>query len=77
MDMDKVIKFIAVRGKFILFLGLIFWAFANACMKFMPEYATQLPLPVYDFFYSITMNTEPSPPTETFEPPEPNPNPDS
>ena len=73
MDMDKVIKFIAVRGKFILFLGLIFWAFANACMKFMPEYATQLPLPVYDFFYSITMNTEPSPPTETFEPPEPNP----
>lgn len=68
MDMDKVIKFIAVRGKFILFLGLIFWAFANACMKFMPEYATQLPLPVYEFFYSITVNTEPSLPTETFDP---------
>jgi len=32
----------------------------------MPEYATQLPLPVYDFFYSITVNTEPSPPTESF-----------
>ena len=73
MDMDKVIKFIAVRGKFILFLGLIFWAFANACMKFMPEYATQLPLPVYEFFYSITVNTEPSSttgtiPLETIEP---------
>ena len=66
--MDKVIKFIAARGKFILFLGLIFWAFANACMKFMPEYATQLPLPVYEFFYSITVNTEPSLPTETFDP---------
>ena len=68
MYMDKVIKFIAVRGKFILFLGLIFWAFANACMKFMPEYATQLPPPVYEFFYSITVNTEPRPPTETFDP---------
>ena len=66
MDMDKVIKFIAARGKFILFLSLIFWAFANACVKFMPEYATQLPLPVYEFFYSITVNTEPSPPIETF-----------
>ena len=73
MDTDKVIKFIAARGKFILFSCLIFWAFANACVKFMPEYATQLPLPVYEFFYSITVNTEPSPPTETFEPPEPNP----
>ena len=31
----------------------------------MPEYATQLPLPVYEFFYSITVNTEPSPTTET------------
>jgi hypothetical protein len=29
-------------------------------MKFMPEYAIQLPLPIYDFFYSITVNTEPS-----------------
>ena len=57
MDTDKVIKFIAV--------WLVFWAFANACVKFMPEYATQLPLPVYEFFYSITVNTEPNPPTET------------
>ena len=73
MDMDKVIKFIAARGKFILFLSLILWAFANACVKFMPEYATQLPLPVYEFFYSITMNIEPSLPTETIplEPIEP------
>ena len=65
MEADKVMKFITV--------GLVLWAIVNALMKFMPEYATQLPLPVYDFFYSITMNTEPSPPTETFEPPEPNP----
>jgi len=65
MDTDKVMKFIAV--------GLVLWAIVNALMKFMPEYATQLPLPVYEFFYSITVNTEPSPPTETFEPPEPNP----
>ena len=27
----------------------------------------------FDIIYSITVNTEPSPPTETFEPPEPNP----
>ena len=65
MDTDNVIKFIA--------MGLIFWAFANACVKFMPEYATQLPLPIYEFFYSITVNTEPNPstgtiPLETIEP---------
>ena len=57
MDADNVIKFIA--------MGLVFWAFVNACVKFMPEYATQLPLPVYEFFYSITVNAEPSLPTET------------
>ena len=45
----------------------------NVSMKVMPNTATQLPLPVYEFFYSITVNTEPNPPTETFEPPEPNP----
>ena len=65
MVTDNVLKFITI--------ALIFWAFANACVKFMPEYATQLPLPVYEFFYSITVNTEPSPHTETFEPPEPDP----
>ena len=65
LDTDKVMKFIAV--------GLVLWAGVNVLMKVMPNTATQLPLPVYDFFYSITMNTEPSPPTETFEPPEPNP----
>ena len=71
MDTDKVMKFIAV--------GLVLWAGVNVLMKFMPNTATQLPLPVYEFFYAITVNTEPSftPPTETFEPPEPNPNPDS
>jgi len=58
MDTDKVIKFIAV--------GLVLWAGVNVLMKVMPNTATQLPLPVYEFFYSITVNTEPSPPTESF-----------
>ena len=57
MDTDNIMKFIAV--------GLALWGVVNALMKFMPEYATQLPLPVYEFFYSITINTEPSPTTET------------
>ena len=60
MDTDKVIKFIAV--------ALVLWAGVNVLMKFMPNTATQLPLPVYEFFYSITVNTEPSLPTETFDP---------
>ena len=58
MDTDKVIKFIAVV--------LVLWAGVNVLMKFVPDVATQLPLPVYEFFYSITVNTEQSPPTETF-----------
>ena len=64
MDADKVKNFIA--------LGLILYACVNVLMKLMPDIATQLPLPVYEFFYSITVNTEPnsptepSPPTETF-----------
>ena len=57
MDTDNIMKFIAV--------GLALWGVVNVLMKFMPEYATQLPLPVYEFFYSITVNTEPSPTTET------------
>ena len=69
MDTDKVMQFIAV--------GLVLWAVVNALMKFMPEYATQLPLPVYEFFYSITVNTEPSPPTESFPLETIEPNPDS
>ena len=69
MDADKVMKFIAV--------GLVLWAIVNALMKFMPEYATQLPPPVYEFFYSITVNTEPSPPTESFPLETVEPNPDS
>ena len=65
MDTDNIMKFIAV--------GLALWGVVNVLMKFMPEYATQLPLPVYEFFYSITVNTEPSPtteimPLETIEP---------
>ena len=58
MDTDKVRNFIAI--------GLVLYACVNVLMKLMPNIATQLPLPVYEFFYSITVNTEPSPPTETF-----------
>ena len=58
MDTNKVIKFIAA--------ALVLWAFVNVLVKFMPDIAILLPLPVYEFFYSITVNTEPSPPTETF-----------
>ena len=60
MDTDKVRNCIAI--------GLVLYACVNVLMKFMPDIATQLPLPVYEFFYSITVNTEPSPPTpaETF-----------
>ena len=57
MDTDKVIRFIAV--------ALVLWAGVNVLMKVMPNIATQLPLPVYEFFYSITLNVEPSPPTPT------------
>ena len=58
MDADKVNNFITIA------LGL--WVGVNVLMKFMPDIAILLPLPVYEFFYSITVNTEPSPPTETF-----------
>ena len=58
MDTDKVRNFIAI--------GLVLYACVNVLMKLMPDIATQLPLPVYEFFYSITVNTEPSPPTKTF-----------
>jgi hypothetical protein len=60
MDSDTVKKFITI--------ALVLWACVNVLMKFMPDIATQLPLPVYEFFYSITVNTEPSlpTPTETF-----------
>ena len=64
MDTDNVMKFIAV--------GFSLWGVVNILMKFMPEYATQLPLPIYEFFYSITVNPEPSSPAESFSP-EPSP----
>ena len=56
MDTDKVMNFIA--------MGLVLYVCVSVFMKFIPEYATQLPLPVYDFLYSITVNTEPRPPIE-------------
>ena len=60
MDKDKVNNFITI--------GLVLYACVNILMKLMPDIAAQLPLPVYEFFYSITVNTEPSLPTETFDP---------
>ena len=58
MDKDKVNNFITI--------GLVLYACVNILMKLMPDIAAQLPLPIYEFFYSITVNTEPSPSTETF-----------
>ena len=42
-------------------VGLVLWA------------AVEYLVNDYEFFYSLTVNTEHNPPTETFEPPEPNP----
>ena len=58
MGKDKVNNFIAI--------GLVLYVGVNVLMKLMPDIAAQLPLPVYEFFYSITVNTEPSPSTKTF-----------
>jgi len=46
MDVDKAIKFI-----FILFTV---WLVLHGFMKFLPQYATQLPLSVYTFLYELT-----------------------
>ena len=40
-------------------MGIVLWTIVNAFMKFMPEFATQLPLPIYNFFYFITVNPAP------------------
>ena len=58
VDTDKIRNFIAI--------GLVLYACVNVLMKFMPDIATQLPLPIYEFFYSITVNTEPSSLPENF-----------
>ena len=58
MDSDNVNNFITIV--------LVLYACVNVLMNLMPDIAAQLPLPVYEFFNSITVNTEPSPPTETF-----------
>jgi hypothetical protein len=58
MDSGKVNNFITIV--------LVLYACVNVLMNLMPDIAAQLPLPVYEFFNSITWNTEPSTPTETF-----------
>ena len=45
-------------------MGVILWTIVNALMKFMPEFSTQLPLPIYNFFYFITINSTPDIPSE-------------
>ena len=62
ITMDNFMKFIAV--------GLVLWAGVNVLMKFMPDIAILLPLPVYEFFYAITVNLEPDSilPTESLDP---------
>jgi hypothetical protein len=52
-----------------MIMGLVLWTIVNALMNFMPEFAIQIPLPVYDFFYSITVNPTPVSPDE-FDSPE-------
>ena len=49
-------------------MGIVLWTIVNALMKFMPEFATQLPLPIYNFFYSITVNPVPENPAELYLP---------
>tara|TARA_B100000686_G_C16539145_1_gene836477 strand:- start:570 stop:767 length:198 start_codon:yes stop_codon:yes gene_type:complete len=49
-------------------LGVVLWTFVNALMKFMPEFATQLPLPIYNFFYFITVNPAPDIPAKMYFP---------
>ena len=56
----------AFKVKDFIVLGLVLWAGVNVLIKFMPDIAILLPLPVYEFFYAITVNIEPSPPTESF-----------
>ena len=56
----RVVKNIKADIKFIMKLlavGLVLWAGVNVLMKFLPGIATQLPLPVYDFFDSISALT--------------------
>jgi hypothetical protein len=50
--MDNIVK--------LIILALVLWTIVNATMKFMPEFATQLPLPIYKLFYSITVNPTPN-----------------
>ena len=48
-DIKSIMKLLAV--------GLVLWAGVNVLMKFLPDIAAQLPLPIYDFFDSISALT--------------------
>ncbi|HIN88366.1 MAG TPA: hypothetical protein EYN05_06900 [Nitrospinaceae bacterium] len=68
-------KFMEIYIEIMLVL-LVFWLVANFWMRFMPQYATQLPLPIYEFLYAFTGAGEgiPQDPTGFFSP---EPSPDS
>ena len=57
----------------IMLLALFFWMVANFWIRFMPQYVTKLPVPVYEFLYVFTGAGEsiPRDPTGLFSP-EPN-----
>ena len=46
MDVDKAIKLILTL--------FTMWVVLHGFMKFLPQYATQLPLSVYTFLYELT-----------------------
>ena len=48
-DIKSILKLLAV--------GLVLWAGVIVLMKFLPDIAAQLPLPIYDFFNSISALT--------------------
>jgi len=46
MNVDKAIK--------LIFTLFTVWVVLHGFMKFLPQYATQLPLSVYTFLYELT-----------------------
>jgi len=38
----------------IILLILLFWLVANFWIRFMPQYATKLPISIYEFLYVFT-----------------------
>jgi hypothetical protein len=49
----------------IMLLILLFWMVANFWVRFMPQYATKLPISVYEFLYTFTGAGENTPRNST------------